>query len=187
MQAFHPEAEQAFDPGQFQAPTSQKNQSLERLKRPQSRPQRAQATKFRRAYNAQTRHMGLPYMPIHWGGLGVNVGIHGSPMECMGCGLPQHVSTQDERQVGRPIWANMFRRGRPWTALARKAKSHQVLPTIPPPQNKHRILLQESAIFTIPLTPKHLSYIKYIPPVGSQLPLRPALQLPILSDLGGAA
>ena len=29
----------------------------------------------------QTRPMGLPYMPISWGGAkGVNVGIYGSPM-----------------------------------------------------------------------------------------------------------
>ena len=29
--------------------------------------------------------MGLPYMPISWGGArGVNVAIYGSPMECMG-------------------------------------------------------------------------------------------------------
>ena len=29
--------------------------------------------------------MGLPYMPISWGGaMGVNVGIYGSPMECLG-------------------------------------------------------------------------------------------------------
>ena len=52
--------------------------------------------------------IGLPYMPISWGGFGVNVGIYGSPMECLGFIVPYLCTSRSHILQKHPVATQGF-------------------------------------------------------------------------------